>query len=354
VSFSRRGVLAGALALAACDRKAESAPAPVVGPVGPLKADAPFPLGVCAQVNRFEDPAWVALATRNFSQITPEWEMKMEYVVLKDGSLRFDRPDRIAAFCKANGMGLFGHTLIWYAQTPESFERLAGDKAAFTKAYDAYIETVVGRYRGQASAWDVVNEPVAEEGEGLREHLWSKELGEIDYIRRAYERAHAADPDAVLFLNDYNFEYYPKKLDTFQRLVERLLAAGTPLGGLGAQTHTWATLEPGKIREAIKAIGRFGLPVHVSELDVSIIRGKPGGRSPEELREKQARLFAEAAEALGDLPQKQRYGLTLWGLRDKDSWLVQENAGDAPLLFDDQGRPKAGAAALSAALKRLK
>lgn len=349
---SRRLVVAGALALSACDRSAESAPAAPMGPVGKLKQSAPFPLGVCAMVSHFKDPSWVELATTHFSQITPQWEMKMEYIVQKDGSLRFDRPDEIAAFCAAHGMQLFGHTLIWYAQQPASFAGIS-DPAAFARAYDGYIAAVAGHYRGKVVAWDVVNEPVAEEGDGYRECLWSKRLGEVDYIRRAFDQAHAADPAARLFVNDYNLEHMPKKLDTFQRLIERLLAAGTPLGGIGCQTHTWATLERGDIRTAVKAIGRFGLPVHISELDVSIIRGKPERFSDANLREKQARVFAEAVEAMGDLPAAQRFGVTTWGLRDKDSWLIEENAGDAPLLFDDQGQPKATASAFAEALRHL-
>jgi endo-1,4-beta-xylanase len=350
--LSRRSVLAGALALGACSRSEPSIAAPEeVWPPPPLKAAAPFPIGVCAQVSHLHDPTWVQLATAQCSQLTPEWEMKMEYIVQPDGSLKFDRPDELAAFARDHGMRLYGTTLVWYVQKPKYFRELPA--AAFGKAYDDYISAVVSRYRGQAVGWDVVNEPVEEDGDGWRPCLWAERLGPFDHMRRAFDQAKAADPNTVLFINEYNLEYMPKKLDTFLRLIERLLASGAPVGGIGCQTHTWSTIEPGKLRAAVQAIARFGLPVHISELDVSVVRGKPGARPREDLLRGQARAYAEAVEALGDLPAKQRFGVTFWGLRDKDSWLVRENGADLPAVFDDAGQPKAPAAAMAAVFDRI-
>ena len=350
--LSRRGVLAGALAVAACDRTANSAPA--VGYVPPLKSVAPFPIGTCVQAAQLDQPAWTELAARHCSQLTPEWEMKMEYIVQPDGGFLFDRSDRLAAFAKVNGQRLHGHALVWYAQQPDAFVRLDEGRVSFGRAYDNYITAVVGRYRGQAAGWDVVNEAVAEDGSGWRDSLWSQRLGPFDHMRRAFDQARAADPDAVLFLNDYNLESLPRKLDTFQRLVERLLAAGVPLGGLGCQTHMAADLPGAAVRAAVAALGRFGLPVHVSELDVSLTRAQRLFASRGDLEQAQARLYAETVEAFASLPTKQRYALTLWGLRDRDSWLRGENAKDAPAPFDDAGEPKAAAVALSGALERAK
>jgi len=207
---------------------------------------------------------------------------------------------------------------------------------------------VVGRYRGQAVGWDVVNEAVAEDGEGWRESLWASRLGDFEHMRLAFEIAHDADPAAVLFLNDYNLEYLPKKRVTFLRLVERLLKAGAPLGGLGTQTHLAADQAPGETRRAIRELASVGLPVHVSELDVSLARA--GRLIPRgDLVRRQAALYGEVAEAVAELPERQRFGLTLWGLRDKDSWLLRENATDAPAPFDDQGMAKAAAGAMARA-----
>ena len=351
IAISRRAVLTGALALAACDRSARPAQA-ASEPVPPLRSVAGFPIGTCVQDAQLDDPAWVRLALQQVSQLTPEWEMKMEYIVQPDGSFRFDRPDRIAAFAREHGLRLYGTTLVWYAQKPDAFANLDEGRASFGGAYDNYLTAVAGRYRGQAVGWDVVNEAVAEDGEGWRDSLWAQRLGAFEHMQRAFEVTRAADPDAVLFLNDYNLESLPKKLDTFQRLVERLLKSGAPLTGLGCQTHLGADLAAGSVTRAVKAIAAFGLPIHISELDCSIAQAKGLLGSRADLERAQARLYGETAEAFCALPERQRFAFTLWGLRDKDSWLKQGNPTDTPLAFTDLGEPKPAAAALADVFER--
>lgn len=341
-------VLASALALGACDRKSAARAAAVDLP--PLKSLAGFPVGTCVQAAQLDDPAFAALAAAQVSQLTPEWEMKMEYMVREDGSLRFDAPDRIAAFARTHGLRLFGHTLVWYAQSPPAFARLeAGPK--FAAAYRDYIHAVVGRYRGQAAGWDVVNEAVAEDGDGWRECLWSQRLGRLEHMVLAFRHAREADPDAVLFLNDYNLENLPRKRATFLKLAEALLKAGAPLGGLGTQTHVAADLKAGELTATLKDLASLGLPVHLSEMDVSLSRAKGLVRDRRELESGQARVYAEAAEAFSGLPPQQRFAFTFWGLRDGDSWLKRENTRDTPLPFDDAGRAKAAAGAWAGALR---
>jgi len=347
VRLHRRGFALSALALAACGQKAESQP-PLA--IAPLKRVAPFPVGTCVQAAQLDDPAFAGLVAAQVSQLTPEWELKMEYVVQADGSYRFDAPDRIAAFAADHGLRLFGHTLVWYAEKPAFFEAL--DAAAFRQAFAAYVDAVVGRYRGRAVGWDVVNEAVTDDGAGWRDSLWSQRLGRLDHMRIAYELAHAADPGAVLFLNDYNLETNPAKRATFLRLAEALLKAGAPLGGLGTQTHVPADLAPGAITAALNDLAGLGLKVRISEMDVSLANAGGFMASRDDLRRRQGALYAEAASAFAALPRGQRFDFTFWGLEDSRSWLRRENASDAPLLFDDAGRPKPAAEAWEAALRR--
>jgi endo-1,4-beta-xylanase len=338
--MSRRLLLGSGLALAACGRP--SAAPPTAVRIAPLKA-AGFPVGTGVQAAQLADPALAALIAAQVSQLTAEWEMKMEYIVQDDGRFRFDAPDRIAAFARSHGMRLFGHTLVWYAQKPPAFERLDETRANFGQAYRNYILAVVGRYKGLASGWDVVNEPVAEDGDGWRDSLWSQRLGRLDHMVRAFTHAREADPSAVLFLNDYNLESLPAKRASFMKLVEALLTAGAPLTGIGTQTHVNADLPAGAIKTAVAELASFGLPVHIAEMDVSITRAKGLLPNRDELVAQQARVYREAAEAFMALPAKQRFAFTFWGLRDKESWLKRENARDTPLLFDDAGQPKAAA-----------
>jgi len=347
--WSRRGVLASALALGACDRAAASKPKPAL-PIAPLKSVAPFPIGTAVMAQRLQDPGFAGLVAAEASQITPEFEMKMEYIVQPDGSFRFDAPDAIAAFARDNRIRLFGHCLVWYAEKPPAFEQLDVRRVSFRDAYVNYITAVVGRYRGQAVGWDVVNEAISEDGGEWRTSLWSERLGGLEHMRLAYEVAHQADPGARLFLNDYYLEKMPGKRASFMRLAEQLLKVGAPLGGIGTQTHIDADLPAGAITAAIKELATLGLPIHLSEMDVSIARVQ-GFHRPDVLEARQRDLYAEAAHAFSALPAAQRFAFSLWSLRDSDSWIVRDLPSDTPNLFDANGMPKPALAAFEAALQ---
>lgn len=345
LELDRRAAVAGALALAGCGGRAESAAA---GPLPPLKQVAPFAVGASLTAEQLAEPAAQALLAEQFSQFTPGLELKMETVLREDGGFDFAKADAVAAFLKARGVRLHGHTLVWYIYRPKAFERVLGDQAAFAAAYRNYILAVAGRYRGQAVGWDVVNEPVAEDGAGYRDCLWRQAFG-MGYVERALRHAREADPDAILFVNEYNLESLPRKRAAFLRLVEDLLKRGAPLGGLGCQMHMAWNQDPAAIKPMMRELAGFGLPIHVSELDVSTrVQGLSAATLDRRL-DAQARLVGETVEAFMALPAGQRYAFTTWGLRDRDSWLrspVQKgDPDDRPLLFDDAGRPKPAARA---------
>jgi endo-1,4-beta-xylanase len=300
------------------------------------------PVGTCVQALHLDDPELVRLLLRQVGQLTAEWQMNMEYIIRPDGSFQFEAPDRIAAFAQANGLRLFGHTLVWYDQVHPAFQALDESRISFGDAYRNYILAVTGRYRGRMSGWNVVNEAVAEDGNGLRSSLWSQRLGETEHMALAFRTAREGDPNARLFINDYNLEYLPAKRATFLRLAERLLASGAPVTGLGAQMHLAADIPRAKIFEMMSDLAGLGLPIHVSELDVSLVRAEDNRLGPDELRRRQAQVYAAVAEAFARLPSRQQFAFTFWGLRDKDSWLVAENSADTPAPFDNLGRAKPG------------
>ncbi|WKL57780.1 endo-1,4-beta-xylanase [Asticcacaulis sp. ZE23SCel15] len=334
--ISRRAVLTGAVALAGCGQSTASPQGDA--PLPPLKSLAPFDLGVCAMTASFKDPQWGPLAATHFDRITPEWEMKMEYILQPDGSLRFGAPDAVVDFAHARGMSVFGHVIIWYAQDGDYFQKLKGDKRAFGEAYRAYVRDVAAHYRSKVMGWDVVNEPMLDDGSGLRDCLWMQMMGE-DYVAQALRSAHAAAPNVPLFLNDYNLEYYPKKRAAFLRLAERLLKAGVPLHGLGTQTHIDATIAPGMLKAAITDIASLGLKVHVSEVDISL---KPEGMvmPGTDLPAGQIQALEEITDAYLQLKPHQQFGMTVWGLRDKDTFPYRKDSSDKPVLFDSSGFAK--------------
>lgn len=344
--LSRRSLLASTLALAACGQGASADIARPArgGPIPRLRDLAPFRIGTEIVSDEFGRPGFDAAASTQFSQITAGFEMKMEYILQQDGSLRFDGGDRIAEFCKAHNQALHGHTLIWYIDRPATFQKLVGDKRAFDRAYANYIQSVAGRYRGLARSWDVVNEPVADDGVSLRESLWTEALGQEGHFIRAHEEAHAADPDALLFVNEYHLESKPHKRRTFLKLVESMLKRGVKIDGIGTQTHIDVDLPPGKITEAMRDLASLGLPIHLSEIDVSFQTDGVSLKSKAEKQASQLRLYREAMESFVALPERQQFAFTIWGVRDADSWLRTatwvKDKTDQPLLFDDMGQPK--------------
>jgi endo-1,4-beta-xylanase len=354
LALNRRALIAAlpTAALAGCKGHAQ-APVRAIR-IPPLKGVCPAPVGTCVATSAFNDPGLTDLIFANFSQVTPEWEMKMEAILREDGGFDFSRADAIAQFATDHSLRLHAHTLIWYAQKPVAFERISGDRAAFQRAYGNYIAAVAGRYRGRAVSWDVVNEAVNDDDSGgYRSCLWSENLG-MDYIAQAFHRARAADDQAILFLNDYNLESNPIKRRGFLRLAEGLLHAGAPLQGLGTQSHIDINLKPGLVTQAMRDLASLGLPIHVSELDVSTRVARFDMTSAADRALRQERLYHEVAEAFMALPPQQRFAITLWGVRDGDSWLQRPPnpvGVDLPLLFDDEGRPKPAASAFVAALR---
>jgi endo-1,4-beta-xylanase len=339
---NRRAVLAAPIALTACERFAHARTPD--GPLAPpLKDLADFPFGATGMTGQLADPVWVAAMRRHVDQCTPEWELKPERILQPGFAYDFSASDRMVDWGHEQGLRVFGHCLVWYSQGLDQFTD-ALPNARFAAQFDRYVSTVAGRSRGRMVGWDVVNEAVAEDGDGLRDCVYARKLGPEAYIVRAFEQARAADPDAVLFLNDYNLENNPRKGATFLRLVERLLALGAPVGGIGTQSHLDIEIPAGQIRDFFRDAASLGLPIHVSELDFSMRSDSPlDARSLRQKRAQQVARVGELAEAFMALPARQRFAFTTWGLRDIDSWLLREEGkgwkDDSPLLLDADARP---------------
>ncbi|WP_293883624.1 endo-1,4-beta-xylanase [Sphingomonas sp.] len=341
--LSRRIFIGSAMACVACSERSIGAGAEGShGPLVPLSSVARFPIGGALNSADLNDPTLMALFKANFSQVTPGYEMKMGPIVRTSGQFDYTQADLVADYAAANNMALHGHTLVWYKSEPEAFKRIEGDRIAFAALYKRYITETVTHYRNRARGWDVVNEPVTHDGTGLRDCLWSRVLGAEDYMVDAFDHAHRAAPESRRFINDYGLEE-PGKRRLFMALVERLLKRGAKLNGIGTQTHVKIDLPTGALTDTIKDLASFGLPVHVSELDISYGHRSVDLRTAATKSALQADRAAELVRAYAKLPEKQQYAITIWGVRDRDSWLRHDpfpTTGDAPLLFDDDGQPK--------------
>lgn len=303
-----------------------------------------------AAVNPLTIRSQEQLLAYHFNSITAENEMKFESVHPQEEVYTFDHADGLAAFARKHGLAMRGHTLVWHNQTSDwLFTDGAGasvSKELLLARLKSHIDTVVGRYRGQIYAWDVVNEVIADEGqELLRSSKWL-EIAGPEFIARAFEYAHEADPQALLFYNDYN-ESHPQKRDKIYTLMKSLLDQGVPIHGVGLQAH-WNLYDPGldDIRAAIEKYASLGLQLQLTELDMSLFRFDDKrtdlASPPPELLELQAERYDAVFRLLREYRQVIS-SVTFWGAADDYTWLDNfpvRGRKNWPFLFDEQHRPK--------------
>ncbi len=314
-----------------------------------------FPIGVAVTPAQLRDPQQRQLILKHFNSITAENAMKMGPIHPREDWYNWRDADSIVAFAQSNGLKVRGHNLCWHTQAPrwifyDSLGNLVS-KELLLKRLKAHIDAVAGRYKGKIYAWDVVNEAVSDKpGEFLRNSLWYQICGE-DYIAKAFEYAHEADPEAVLFYNDYNTEY-PEKREKVYRLLKKLKDAGIPVHAVGLQGH-WSVAQPSRqvLETAISQYAALGIKVQITELDVSVYTD---GNIPEEAKGTEARGFtperqkrqAEQYDMFFQVFRKHKdiiTGITFWNLSDRYSWLDNfpvRGRKNYPLLFDEQLRPK--------------
>ena len=314
-----------------------------------------FPIGVAVSAQDLKNPDEVKLILQQFNSLTPENAMKMGPIHPKENLYNWRDADSIVAFAQAHGLRVRGHNLCWHEQTPDwLFKGADGNlvtKEVLLKRLKDHITTVVNRYKGKIYAWDVVNEAVSDDStQFLRNSLWYKICGE-DFIVKAFEYAHEADPKAVLFYNDYNTER-PEKRERVYRLLKKLVDAGVPINAVGIQAH-WSIYEPSAqdLITTIKEFSSLGLKVQVTELDISIYPWEKDKRAkrPEEsdaytpeLEKKQGDKYAEVFKIFRE-NKKVISGVTFWNISDRNTWLDDypvPGRKNYPLLFDQTLQPK--------------
>jgi len=311
-----------------------------------------------------QDVLETQLVKAQFNTISPENVLKWEVVHPKLDTYDFAPADKYIDFGQQNHMFIIGHILVWHNQVPKwVFEDKDGkpvSRDVLLERMQDHIRTVVSRYKGRINGWDVVNEALDEDGT-LRQSPWMKIIGK-DYIEKAFEFAHNADPDAQLYYNDYSLENEPKRNGALE-LVRELKAKGVPIAGVGLQDHVhmdWPT--PDQINTTITEFGKLGVKVMITELDVDVLpqvdqshtadvslmvasnpklNPYPNGL-PEPvqhaLANRYAELFSAYAKHCGLVTR-----VTFWGVSDKDSWKNDwpvRGRTNYPLLFDRKAQPK--------------
>ena len=289
------------------------------------------------------EPVYANIAGTEFDYVTAEWEMKWEPTEPSPNSFTYDRADPIVEFAAAHDMQIKGHTLVWHYSLPAWVSNLTTADEVRAAMLN-HIQNVVGHYAGQLKAWDVVNEALDDATPtAYRSTVFFQKLGET-YIDEAFQAAHVADPNALLFYNESNIDWSAGKLDATYALVQRLLAANVPIHGVGFEMH----LSPDGLPTATSlaaAIRRFtdlGLWVNFSELDVRV--GTVAGDLPTKLEVQRTRYHDLVAVCLQN---PKCMSITTWGVTDADTWLDDTNqwtwAGQGPhypLLFNADGSKK--------------
>ncbi|MBJ7880655.1 endo-1,4-beta-xylanase [Gelidibacter salicanalis] len=282
---------------------------------------------------------YIELLKNEFNSLTSEYEMKMNVMYPAQGSYNFSAADAIVSFAQANDMYVHGHALIWHNATPSWVENFSGTDAEFEAMVKAYITTTVTRYKGKVRSWDVVNEAL-EDGSGnpLRKSVFKQKMGD-DYIKKCFQFARDADPDVLLFYNDYNMASSATKRAAMFTLVDEL---GDLIDGVGAQMHiSYNGPSASQIKNLADGVISRNLKLHFAELD---IRANPNNDLTvlsNDRAKAQSAKYKEVVQIYNSIPLENKFALTVWGVRDNESWLIDfwGNA-DWPLLFDSNYNKK--------------
>ena len=307
--------------------------------------DSPFPFGLAVGVNYLKsDEHYKEIVRSEVTRISTENAMKMNVISKGRGIYNWTDPDYIVDFAQNNDLKIHGHTLLWYRQTPQWVANFKGDREDWIEIMKEYIFDVVGRYKGKVSSWDVINEVINDNGEvyeknGSYENLWMKNIG-IEYIDLAFRFAHEADPDALLFYNEYGYEYSQPRRKGVNKLINTLKKRGVPIHGIGLQMHTNINHPISDLRNSIIMLAdSTKLQVHISELDIALNpKHDPNLKLNDELLKRQQVHYCEIVKAMIRIPKEQQFGITCWGVIDSSSYMALNP--DWPLLFDNNYQKK--------------
>ncbi|MGY5765765.1 endo-1,4-beta-xylanase [Brachybacterium sp. DNPG3] len=288
-----------------------------------------------------DDATYRELLGREFTSLSAENQMKWDALRPARDTYAFDEADAIMDFAEEHDQEVRGHTLLWHNQNPSWLTDGGFGAEELRAILEDHIRTVVGRYRGRIYQWDVANE-IFDDDAQLRDqaNIWIRELG-IGIVADAFRWAHEADPDALLFVNDYNVDGINAKSDAYYALVQDLLADGVPVHGFSTQGHLSIQYGfPGDLQANLQRFSDLGLHTAITELDVRMPLAEGAVPTDEQLAT-QADYYRQATEAA--LAVEDCDSLTIWGFVDTYSWVpvAFEGQGAACVLWEDYTRKPA-------------
>ena len=289
--------------------------------LGEAAAESGRYFGTAVAGYKLSESQYETIANREFNMITAENEMKQDALEPNQNQFNFSSGDEIVNWAKSNGKQVRGHTLAWHSQQPGWMQNMEGSQ--LRQAMINHVRTVAEYYAGDIYAWDVVNEAFADGGTGQRRNSNLERTGS-DWIEVAFETARAADPNAKLCYNDYNIDNWDwAKTQATYEMVADFKQRGVPIDCVGLQSHfNDQSPYPNNYRQTLQAFADLGVTVQITELD---IKGSD---------QQQADTYANVVEDC--LAVSACEGITVWGVRDTDSWRSEQT----PLLFDGNGNKK--------------
>jgi endo-1,4-beta-xylanase len=310
---------AAATALAVIGMATFATHAAAAGSLGSAAAQSGRYFGTAVPASKLSNGTYSTILDREFNMITPENEMKWDTTEPSRGSFNFGPADQIVSHAAAHGQKMRGHTLVWYQQLPGWVSGLSASD--LQSAMDNHITQEMTHYKGKIYAWDVVNEAFADDGSGQhRSSPFQDKLGN-GFIEHAFRTARSADSSAKLCYNDYNIENWSDaKTQGVYNMVKDFKSRGVPIDCVGFQSHFGSNGPPSSFQTTLSNFAALGVDVQITELDIA---------------QASATNYANTVNAC--LHVSRCTGITVWGIRDSDSW----RSGDNPLLFDGNGNPKA-------------
>ncbi len=284
--------------------------------------------GTAVAAGKLGNSTYATILDREFNMITPENEMKWDTIEPSRGNFNFGPADQIVSHAQAHGQRMRGHTTVWHQQLPGWVSSIT-DANTLRSVMNNHITTEMTHFKGKIYAWDVVNEAFADGSTQHRSSVFQNVLGN-GFIEEAFRTARSADPAAKLCYNDYNIEdWNAAKTQGVYAMVKDFKARGVPIDCVGLQSHFGSGGPPSNFGTTLNNFAALGVDVQLTELDIA-----------------QASSNAYSNTVKACMNVSRCAGITVWGIRDSDSWRTGEN----PLLFDNNGNKKAAYDAVLSAL----
>ena len=316
-------------------------------------------VGAAVEPRLLSEPQYASTLAREFNMLTAENAMKWGGIRPNRATFNFGPGDQLVAFARKHNMKVRGHTLLWSEYNPAWLVKGGFTPEQMSGLLREHITRVMKHYRGKVFAWDVVNEVFLADG-SVEPSVWYDQPGiglkgkGTAYVEQAFRWARAADPDVLLFYNDYDTEGINPKSDAVYAMVKDFKSRGVPIDGVGIQAHI-ADLEAkdlATLEANIERLAALGLQVHITEMDVGLPVDADGRVTDPAALSRQAEIYRHVAEVC--LRQPRCTAFQTWGFTDKYTWIPNftKGAKGMPLPFDRLYAKKPAYDALLEAFRR--